>query len=165
MKATTLLERHHRNLQQLCEAVERGSPTMRESLMPQLAADVAAHVAVELEFFYPMIGEVLGEEAWGVEGRARHAQAVRSLEEALEATRDGVEFERAIGALRVAIELHAQEEEEGLFARVEAALDPGASRELAREMMTLYHASVEAGYGRHSSAWTLSPTWSVEVTR
>jgi hypothetical protein len=151
MKATTLLERHHRNLQQLCEAVERGSPPIRESLMPQLAADVAAHVAVEVEIFYPMIGEVLGEEAWAVEGRARHAQAMRSLEQALEAACDGVEFEHAIASLRAAIELHAQEEEEGLFARVETALDAGASRELARSMMSLYHASVEAGYARHGA--------------
>jgi hypothetical protein len=148
MKATTLLERHHRNLQQLCEAVERGSAPMRESLMPQLAADLVAHMTVEMELFYPTVGAVLGENAWADEGRLRHRQAIRSLEHALEATCDGHEFERAIAELRSVIELHAQEEEEGLFARAESALDAGASRELARAMMTLYHSSVEAGYGR-----------------
>ena len=121
---------------------------MRESLMPQLAADLFAHMTVELELFYPMIGEVLGESAWADEGRLRHGQAIRSLEHALEATCDGLEFERAISELRSVIEAHAQEEEDGLFARVEHALDAGASRELARSMMTLYHSSVEAGYGR-----------------
>jgi Hemerythrin HHE cation binding domain len=149
MKATTLLERHHRNLQQLCEAVERGNASVRESLMPQLASDLAAHLAVEEQLFYPMIAEVLGEEAWALEGRIRHGQAVRSLEGALEATHDGVEFERSIGSLRAIIELHAQEDEEGLFERVEHALDAGTSQELARTMMALYHSGVEAGYPRH----------------
>ncbi len=146
MKATTLLERHHRNLQQLCEAVERGSAGVRESLLPQLATDLTAHIAVEAQLFYPMIGQILGEEGWGIEGRLRHAQAIESLAHALEATFDGVEFERAITSLRAVIELHAQEEEEGLFARVEHALDAGASRDLARTMMSLYHSKVEAGY-------------------
>jgi hypothetical protein len=146
MRATTLLERHHRNLQQLCEAVERGSPPVRESLMPQLAADLVAHITVELELFYPMLGEVLGEEAWGDEGRLQHGLAIRSLQRALTSACDGPEFDRAIAELRELVELHAQEEEDGVFARVEHALDAGASGELARTMMSLYRASVEAGY-------------------
>jgi hypothetical protein len=148
MKATTLLERHHRNLQQLCEAVERGSAGIRESLLPQLASDFAAHMAVEAQLFYPAIGAVLGEESWGNEGLVRHAQFVRSLEQALDAAVDDAEFDRAIAGLRTVLELHAEEEEEGLFARVERALDAGASRELARTMMALYHVKVEAGYSR-----------------
>jgi hypothetical protein len=146
MKATTLLERHHRNLQQLCEAVERGSASIRESLLPQLAADLVAHLAVEDQLFYPIIGEVLGEDAWAIEGRLRHGQAAVILTQTLEAGLDGADFERAIGELRAVIELHAEEEEEGLFARMERALDAGTSRELARTMMTLYRSKVEAGY-------------------
>jgi hypothetical protein len=128
MKATTLLERHHRNLQQLCEAVERGSAGIRTSLLPQLANDLSAHIAVEAQLFYPAIGAALGEEAWEVEGRIRHAQATVSLEQALQASVEGAEFERAIAELRTVLEIHAEEEEEGLFARVEHALDAGASR-------------------------------------
>jgi hypothetical protein len=148
MKATTLLERHHRNLQQLCEAVERGSAGVRASLLPQLANDLTAHMAVEAQLFYPAIGAALGEETWGVEGRMRHAQVTVSLEQALQASVEGAEFDRAIAELRAVLELHAEEEEEGLFARVEHALDASASRELARTMMSLYHSKVEAGYSR-----------------
>jgi hypothetical protein len=146
MKATTLLERHHRNLQQLCEAVERGSASIRESLLPQLATDLVAHMAVEDQLFYPIIDEVLGEGAWAVEGRLRHGQATESLAQALMARLDGSEFDRAIAELRAVIELHAEEEEEGLFGRIERALDAGTSRELARTMMSLYRLKVEAGY-------------------
>lgn len=148
MKATTLLERHHRNLQQLCEAVERGSGPVRESLLPQLANDLTAHMAVEAQVFYPAVGLALGEAVWSDECRTRHAQVTLSLENTLGATVDGVEFERAIAELRAVLELHVEEDEEGLFARVERTLDAGASRELARTMMSLYHSKVEAGYSR-----------------
>ena len=53
MKATTLLEQQHRNLQELCDVVEQGSASMRESLLPQLAGDLAAHLAMEERVFYP----------------------------------------------------------------------------------------------------------------
>jgi iron-sulfur cluster repair protein YtfE (RIC family) len=150
MKATTLLERQHRNLQQLCEAVERGSASVRESLLPQLAGDLMAHLAVEDELFYPTILEVFGEEGWtGLRRvRQRHEHAAESIEQALEASVAGEAFERAITELRDVIELHAQEEEETLFPRVERELEANASRELARAMMSLYHAKVEAGYSR-----------------
>jgi iron-sulfur cluster repair protein YtfE (RIC family) len=150
MKATTLLERQHRNLQQLCEAVERGSASVRESLLPQLAGDLMAHLAVEDQLFYPTILEVFGEEGWpGLHRmRQRHEHATESIEQALEASVGGEAFERAITDLRDVIELHAQEEEEALFPRVERELEASASRELARAMMSLYHAKVEAGYSR-----------------
>ena len=78
----------------------------------------------------------------------RHAQVTVSLEHALEASVDGSDFERAIAELRAGLEQHAAEDEVGLFARFERTLDAGASRELARTMMSLYHAKVEAGYSR-----------------
>jgi hemerythrin superfamily protein len=146
MKATTLLERQHRNLQQLCEAVERGSASIRQSLLPQLASDLVAHIAVEEQLFYPAVREALREDAWTRGGHARHEQARRSLERALQAPIDGGEFGAAIGELRSTVELHAEEEEEALFPQVESVLEPPELRELARAMMSLYHAKIEAGY-------------------
>jgi len=149
MKATTLLERQHRNLQQLCEAVERGSARMRESLLPQLAGDLVAHIAVEEQVFYPAASAALKEDGWVRSSRARHAQAMRLLDETLDAPVEGDAFARVIGELRSAVEVHAEEEEEGLFPRLEDALDMKAMRQLALAMMSLYHAKVEAGYARH----------------
>jgi hypothetical protein len=151
MKATTLLERQHRNLQQLCEAVERGSASIRESLLPQLAGDLFAHIFVEEQVFYPAASAALHEDAWICSSKARHAQAMESLERALDAPFEGVEFATAIGELREAVELHAEEEEEGLFPRLEGALDAAKMRELALVMMHLYHSKVEAGYARSSA--------------
>jgi hypothetical protein len=146
MKATTLLERQHRNLQQLCEAVERGSASIRASLLPQLAGDLVAHIAVEEQVFYPAACAALNEEGWLRSGRSWHSRARQSLDRALDSAIDGDEFERAIGELREAVELHAEESEEMLFPRLERALDAGAMRELGVSMMSLYHTKVEAGF-------------------
>jgi hemerythrin superfamily protein len=150
MKATTLLERQHRNLQQLSEAVERGSTSIRASLLPQLAGDLVAHFAVEEEVFYPAVSAALREDTWIRAGRARHLQAKQSLDRALDAPLDSEEFGRAMGELRNIVELHAEEDEEGLFPRLEGVLGDPAMRELALAMMALYHSKVEAGYARDS---------------
>jgi hemerythrin-like domain-containing protein len=151
MKATTLLERQHRNLQQLCEAVERGSVSIRESLMPQLAADLGAHIAVEDKLFYPVVSQTLHEDAWTRQGRARHAEARRHLDRALDAAFDGPDFSAAMSGLRATVELHADQEEELLFPRFEDAIGPEGMRNLARAMMELYHTVVERGYARAPS--------------
>jgi hemerythrin superfamily protein len=157
MKATTLLERQHRNLQQLCEAVERGSAKIRESLLPQLAGDLLAHLAVEEQVFYPAAFEALHEEAWLQTRHAHNAQARRALECTMDAPLDGEEFARAIGELRNVVELHAEEQEERFFPRLERVLDAGKMGNLALSMLSLYHVKVEAGYA-HESASPTPPT-------
>jgi hypothetical protein len=146
MKATTLLERQHRDLRQLCEAVACGSASMRESLLPQLAGDLVAHMAVEEQVFYPAACAALHEDLWMRSIRRRHAQAKESLDRALDAPLDGEDFTRAMGELRSAMDLHAEEEEEVLFPRLELVLDPSAMHHLGQSMMALYHSKVEAGY-------------------
>lgn len=148
MKATTLLERQHRNLQQLCEAVERGSVSVRKSLLPQLAGDLAAHIAVEGRIFYPAACAALREHLWLSECQARHLQARRSLDEAFGAPPDSKAFDLAIAELRAVIELHAEVEEEVLFPLLEREVGAHALRAIASAMMRLYHAEVEA-----SSRW------------
>src|SRR5215472_1161808 len=118
MKATTLLERQHRNLQQLCEAVERGSASIRRSLLPQLASDLTAHIAVEEQVLYPTVSAALREETLIRSNRSRNAEAKESLDKALHAPIDGEDFDRAIGELRCVLDLHAEEEEELLFPRL-----------------------------------------------
>jgi iron-sulfur cluster repair protein YtfE (RIC family) len=148
MKATTLLERQHRNLQQLCEAVERGSAGVRRSLLPQLASDLAAHIVVEERVFYPAACAALREGLWLAECRSRHIQAKRSLDDAFGSHPESSAFERAIAELRAVVELHAEVEEEVLFPMLERALGAHALRGLATAMMEVYHAEVEASSRR-----------------
>jgi hemerythrin superfamily protein len=158
MKATILLERQHRNLQQLCEAVERGSARVRESLLPQLAGDLVAHFAVEEQLFYPAVCAALHEDALARSDKSRHAEARLQLERVLAVSvEDDDGFAAAIGALRDVVERHAEEEEEVLFPQLEGALDSGAMRELGLSMMSLYHAKVEAGYSSPEKQRPLRP--------
>ena len=146
MKATILLVQQHRNLQQLCDVVEQGSPSIRASLLPQLAGDLAAYLAMEEQVFYPAACAALDEYGWMSSSRAWHARARQTIERALDVPLDGEEFARAIGELRSAVELHAEEDEAALFPRLERALDPGALRRLGLSMMAIYDAKQETGY-------------------
>ncbi|HEY1691856.1 MAG TPA: hemerythrin domain-containing protein [Polyangiaceae bacterium] len=143
MKATTLLERQHRNLQQLCETVEQGSASVRESLLPQLAGDLEAHMEVEEQVFFPAACAALHEDGWSESCHSWHRQARQSLGRAIDAPIGGAEFERAVGELRAAVEHHAEETAEELFPRLERALDGGEMRKLGVSMMSVYHDAVE----------------------
>jgi hemerythrin-like domain-containing protein len=150
MKATTLLEHQHRGLRELCDAVEMGSAAMRVSLLPQLAGDLAAHIAVEEQVFYPVACAALHDDDWLVTMRACRVQAERSLDRALLASPDGEEFARAIGELRGLVSKHVAEEEDVLFPRLEKALDAQAMRALGESIRTLYEREVESGYSSGS---------------
>lgn len=150
MKATTLLEHQHRNLEELCDAVEMGSASMRASLLPQLAGDLAAHIAVEEQVFYPVVCAALHEDELLEALRARRVAARRSLDRALHAAPDGEEFTRAIEELRGLVSEHAAEEEDVLFPRLEKALDAQTMRALGESIRALYEREVETGYATGS---------------
>lgn len=146
MKATTLLERQHRNLQELCETVERGSASMRVSLLPQLAGDLSALMEVEEQLFYPAACAALHDDAPLDVCREHREEARRSLHRALEASPDGEEFASAISELRDLVARHAHEEQGELFPRLERALDAAAMRQLGMSMLAMYDVAVESGY-------------------
>jgi hypothetical protein len=152
MKATTLLERQHQQLRQLCDVVELGSASLRESLLPQLAGDLVAHLAIETQLFYPTISRLLRDESWTREGHARHVRARLALERTFESAADGQAFSCAIADLRAIVEHHADEEEQILFPRADREIDATAMRDLAHAMLALYHVKVEIGYSRE---WSL----------
>ncbi|MGD0530664.1 MAG: hemerythrin domain-containing protein [Polyangiaceae bacterium] len=145
MQATTLLHQQHRNLQELCDVVEGGSASVRESLLPQLAGDLAAHLAMEEHVFYPAALAALDEHSSLKASQAWHLVARQALERAIDAPVDGEEFAAAIRALHAALAMHA-DEEEALFPRLERALDPGAMRKLGLSMMAHYDAKQETGF-------------------
>jgi hemerythrin superfamily protein len=149
LKATTLLERQHRDLEQLCEAVECGSASVRASLLPQLAGDLAAHLAVEEQLLYPAARDALRDDdslACVTGASVLSASAMQSLDRALDAALDGEEFSKAIGELRATVTKHAEQEEARIFRRLEGTLEPAAMRQLGASLMSLYDTKVEAGY-------------------
>ncbi len=144
MKATTLLEHQHRNLEVLFDAVERGSAGMRASLLPQLASDLVAHIAVEEEVFYPAASAALCEQDVVVQGRAACERERETLRRALSASLDGDDFDRVIAELRVLVDRHAADDEGRIFPLLERALGGAAMRELGEAIAALYDATIEA---------------------
>ena len=146
MKATTFLVHQHKNLRELCDAVVTGSASMRASLLPQLASDLAANIAVEERVFYPAACAALHDEEWLGACHDRHVAARRSIDRALGASPDGEEFAEAIGELRGLVTRQAEEEESGLFPRLEEALGASEMRALGQSMLDVYDREVEATY-------------------
>jgi hypothetical protein len=157
MKATTLLERQHQHLRQLCDAVEWGSARVRESLLPQFAGDLVAHLAIEAQLFYPAIARLLRDQRLSGDHLVSHGRACRALDRALVFPVDGADFGRAIGDLRATIADHCAEAEQILFPRLEREMDAVAMRDLAYDMLALYHVKVEMGYARDRSLPVPSP--------
>jgi hemerythrin HHE cation binding domain-containing protein len=152
MKATTLLERQHLHLLQLCDAVEWGSASVRDSLLPQLAGDLLAHLAIEARLFYPAIARLLGDERLSPESLASHVRACRALDRTLMLPTDGADFSCAMGDLRAIVADHCDEADQLLFPRLEREIDAVAMRDLAHDMLALYHVEVEMGYARRRSS-------------
>lgn len=141
MKASTLLERQHRDVEQLCDALADGSAALRESLLPQLACDLEAHLAIEEQLLYPA-----AERCCGVALKATHALAKRVLRGLLDTPADAPAFAARVTALSELFAAHVNEQERTLFPELERALRPGESRALAERMLLLHHARVEGAY-------------------
>lgn len=164
MKATTLLERQHHDLRQLCDAVELGSASVRESLLPQLAGDLMAHLAIEAQLFYPAIARLLGDKGLSCESLAGQGLARGALERALGLPTHGSDFGCAMADLRAIVADHCDTADQILFPRLEREIDAVAMRDLAREMLALYHVTVELGYPQGGSALTSAlPAVAVEA--
>jgi hypothetical protein len=144
MKATTLLERQQRELQELCETMETGSAGLRASLLPQLATDLVAHMAIEDQVFYPAVSRALHDDALVGSCRSGNVRARCSLRRALEVPVDADEFASAMGELRSAVQRHA-EDDRGLFTRLEGVLEPRAIHDLGLSLLAAYHAQLEPG--------------------
>jgi hemerythrin superfamily protein len=142
MKATTLLERQHANILSLCEALDRAMPSIRESLLPQLAGDLAAHMRIEEELFYPALARH-GVVMHGVE----HHRLLRLyLQRAMEEDPRSQAADDRIAELRELLVSHIDEEERDLFPRAVTLLGADESRALAVRLMRMHSASIELGY-------------------
>jgi hypothetical protein len=114
---------------------------------------------VEEQVFFPAACAALHEDGWSESCHSWHRHARQSLERVIDAPVDGVEFERAVGELRQAMEHHAEETAEVLFPKLERALDGGEMRALGVSMMSVYHDAVERPPSSVSGRFSIPP-WS-----
>ncbi|HKU37136.1 MAG TPA: hemerythrin domain-containing protein [Polyangiales bacterium] len=143
MQATKLLEKQHRKVEGLFKKLEGKNPDA-ETLLTELANDLAAHMTIEQEIFYPAIQAVDRELV--LESYEEHALAEVALKRLLAADPEAEEFKARVTALKELIQHHVQEEEEELFPKVEKALGEERLAELGSQMAERFDEVVEAGY-------------------
>src|SRR5688572_5289442 len=127
MKATDLLETQHKKVKAIFKKLETGK-TDPAPLLTDLANQLAAHMVIEHELFYPTAKKV--DEDIVLEAFEEHAVAEFALQRLLSANPKSESFLAKVTTLKELIEHHVKEEEEELFPKVEKAID-------AEELTTL----------------------------
>jgi hemerythrin superfamily protein len=152
MKATMLLEKQHRKVEGLFKRLAGGKGDAH-ALVIMLADDLAAHMVIEQEIFYPAVKRVKKDLV--LESYEEHAIAQYALSRLLQTKPSAESFQARVTALKELIEHHVEEEEEDLFPKVNKAL--GEELEpLGRRMKARFDEIVEAGYAHALSMATRS---------
>ena len=143
MKATTLLEKQHRKVEAIFKKLEAGKGAHAE-LLAELANDLAAHMTIEQELFYPAIQGVDPDVV--AESYEEHAVAELALKRLVATSPRAEEWKARVVVLRELIEHHVEEEETDLFPMVEKKLALEHLNELGKQMKSRFQEVVEAGF-------------------
>ena len=140
MKATDLLKQQHRTVEALFAKIEAGEP----EALKDLASALAAHMAIEHEFFYPESRDV--DEDAVLEAFEEHSIAETALKRALATEPDDESFDARVKVLKELIEHHVEEEEGELFPEVEKEISPEDLEALGAQMETRFEEVLKKGY-------------------
>ena len=143
MNATTLLTKQHRKAEALFKKLE-SAKSNASSIVMELATDLAAHMVIEEEIFYPAAKKVKKDLV--LESYEEHALAEYGLQRLVAADPAAESFEAKVTALKELIEHHVEEEEEDLFPKVAKALGDEENEALGMKMKARFDEIVEAGY-------------------
>jgi iron-sulfur cluster repair protein YtfE (RIC family) len=143
MKATTLLEKQHRKVEAIFKKLEAGR-SAPAPLLEELANDLAAHMTIEQELFYPAIEGV--DPDLVAESYEEHAVAELALKRLLATPPEADQFKARVIVLKELIEHHVEEEETDLFPKVEKKIDDERLSELGKQMKARFDEVLEAGF-------------------
>jgi hypothetical protein len=140
MKATDLLKQQHRTVEALFAKIEGGEP----EALKDLASALAAHMAIEHEFFYPESRDV--DEDAILEAFEEHAIAETALKRALALDPEDESFDARVAVLKELIQHHVKEEEGELFPQVEKELEATELEALGARMEKRFEEVLKKGY-------------------
>lgn len=143
MKATDLLVQQHKKAKTLFKKLESGRGDA-SALLTELANDLAAHMAIEHELFYPAVINL--DEHMVAESFEEHALGEIALKRLLHSSPDDEDFAAKVTAVRELIVHHAEEEEEELFPKVEKAIEEEQLKELGKAMKARFTEAVAQGW-------------------
>jgi len=140
MKATDLLKQQHRTVEALFAQIEAGEP----EALKDLASALAAHMAIEHEFFYPQSREV--DEDAVLEAFEEHAIAETALKRALATDPEDESFDARVSVLKELIEHHVEEEESELIPQIEKEIGSDELEALGEKMEARFEQVLKRGY-------------------
>jgi hemerythrin-like domain-containing protein len=143
MKATKLLEEQHRKVEAAFEKIESaaGDPS---ALLKELANDLAAHMSIEQQLFYPAVREVNAELV--DESYEEHSMAELALKRLLRTSPADPAFRARVTVLKELIEHHVDEEESDLFPAVDDALGDAKLEQLGTRMEKVFKEARAQGF-------------------
>jgi hemerythrin superfamily protein len=147
MKATELLLKQHRTVDELFEKLEESEESDdKREIFRELAHTLVAHDAIEREIFYPACEQELGSEDDVLgESLVEHGVVEFCLFRA-DQRQSAEDFDKYITVLKEAVEHHVEEEEESLLPKVKRAMDAEALEELGEKMEKRFEAAMKADF-------------------
>jgi hemerythrin-like domain-containing protein len=143
MKATDLLEKQHRKVEAIFRKLE-GGRVEPEPLLIELANNLAAHMAIEQEIFYPAVAKV--DEDMVSEAYEEHSLAEVAIKRLLETDTEHEAFKARVIAAKELIQHHVEEEEQELFKKVRKALKDEQLEQLGKAMKSRFDEVYAAGF-------------------
>lgn len=143
MNATALLKTQHRKLEVLFKKLE-GGRSAPQAVLDELANSLAAHMAIEHEFFYPAVKQV--DEELVNESYEEHSLAEVALKRLIATDVGDEAFAARVSALKELILHHVEEEEQELFPQVEKAFDEDALATMGKAMKRRYDEVLKRGF-------------------
>jgi uncharacterized protein (DUF885 family) len=170
--AIDLLKAQHDEVKALFKRIEKASTrSTKTKLFDELAANLAAHDAIEREIFYPACEKAMGMTDLLGEALVEHGVVEFSLYQADQARKDK-DFSFKCQVLSELVEHHVKEEEEDFFPKVQKALGKEKLLELGARMQGRfeqakakdYHPALKSNL-KQVLAGTLKPSKRANSTR
>lgn len=147
MKATKLLIQQHEEVSALFERFEdaEGDDDKQAEIFEEIAANLAAHDAIERELFYPACKEALGEDEEVLEDAlVEHGVVEFSIYKADVASPDAMAS--CMRVLREILDHHVGEEEAALFPKVEEVMSADELEALGHDMADRFALALEEDF-------------------
>jgi hemerythrin superfamily protein len=142
-RATDLLISQHRLVEKLLDRVESANGSTA-SLLGQIADNLAAHIAIEEQLFYPAVRKLDNDII--LEGLEEHAMGRFALKRLLATRAKDASLKARLKALQELMVNHHKEEENDLFPKVNRSMSNDALRALGTKMKALFDAEMKRGH-------------------
>ena len=133
MDAIKLLERQHREVEQLFRKIENADTDEKERLFDELADALAVHATIEERHFYPATKDARTAELLQ-EAVEEHLSVKRLIADLLEMEPGEPQFDSKVSVLREQVEHHVEEEEGELFPQVKKLMEVDSLEAIGQQM-------------------------------